>query len=183
MGARRPRRVSCLEQRAGVPHADRQEGETIYSDKIKSGAARLAYARVLSRHEDDRLSSELGACPTASNGRSCGLSCARVREAILWSLLRLTIEPRRARGPQAAGLLSRPPCRSQPGGLDRSSTSPLTTSANRRGIPNVLGDIKFLFPNKYDVYMHDTPDRRSRREIVSGLSHGCMRVENPKPAR
>lgn len=47
------------------------------------------------------------------------------------------------------------------------------------GPTNVLGDIKFLFPNKYDVYMHDTPDRGHFARSFRGLSHGCMRVENP----
>jgi len=50
----------------------------------------------------------------------------------------------------------------------------------RPGKQNALGRIKFIFPNKDDVYLHDTPSHslfaRSRRD----LSHGCVRVENPQ---
>jgi murein L,D-transpeptidase YcbB/YkuD len=47
------------------------------------------------------------------------------------------------------------------------------------GPANVLGAIKFMFPNKHDVYMHDTPQRDLFARPFRGLSHGCMRVENP----
>jgi murein L,D-transpeptidase YcbB/YkuD len=50
----------------------------------------------------------------------------------------------------------------------------------RPGPKNALGRIKFMFPNKEDVYLHDTPANalfnRSRRDF----SHGCVRVENPE---
>jgi len=49
----------------------------------------------------------------------------------------------------------------------------------RPGPKNSLGLIKFDLPNKYDVYMHDTPATqlfsRSRRDF----SHGCIRLEDP----
>lgn len=49
----------------------------------------------------------------------------------------------------------------------------------RPGSKNSLGLIKFMFPNEFDVYMHDTPAMslfsRSRRDF----SHGCIRVERP----
>jgi murein L,D-transpeptidase YcbB/YkuD len=48
------------------------------------------------------------------------------------------------------------------------------------GPTNVLGAIKFLFPNKHDVYMHDTPDRSLFTRSFRGLSHGCMRVGDPR---
>jgi len=50
----------------------------------------------------------------------------------------------------------------------------------RPGGKNALGRVKFIFPNKDDVYLHDTPSNglfsRSRRD----LSHGCVRVANPQ---
>ena len=47
------------------------------------------------------------------------------------------------------------------------------------GGPNVLGVVKFRFPNKHDVYMHDTPERHLFNGSVRAFSHGCMRVQNP----
>jgi L,D-transpeptidase YcbB len=48
------------------------------------------------------------------------------------------------------------------------------------GENNVLGNIKFRFPNKHDVYMHDTPQKQLFNADVRAFSHGCMRVRNPE---
>ena len=48
------------------------------------------------------------------------------------------------------------------------------------GPKNVLGDVKFLFPNSHDVYMHDTPERNLFGKSFRALSHGCMRVHEPR---
>ncbi len=45
---------------------------------------------------------------------------------------------------------------------------------------NVLGVVKFRFPNKHDVYMHDTPERGLFSRTEKAFSHGCMRVQNPR---
>ncbi|MEG6507513.1 L,D-transpeptidase family protein [Methyloligella sp. 2.7D] len=47
------------------------------------------------------------------------------------------------------------------------------------GPSNVLGVVKFLFPNKHDVYMHDTPQRFLFNKQIRAESHGCMRIQNP----
>jgi murein L,D-transpeptidase YcbB/YkuD len=47
------------------------------------------------------------------------------------------------------------------------------------GPSNVLGIVKFRFPNKHNVYMHDTPERHLFGGAVRAFSHGCMRVQNP----
>lgn len=47
------------------------------------------------------------------------------------------------------------------------------------GDANALGRIKFLFPNPYDVYLHDTPNRSFFQRDFRALSHGCIRVERP----
>jgi murein L,D-transpeptidase YcbB/YkuD len=47
------------------------------------------------------------------------------------------------------------------------------------GPGNVLGRVKFVFPNKHDVYMHDTPQKFLFANPVRAESHGCMRVQNP----
>jgi murein L,D-transpeptidase YcbB/YkuD len=44
---------------------------------------------------------------------------------------------------------------------------------------NVLGVVKFRFPNKHDVYMHDTTERHLFSRTSRVFSHGCMRVEDP----
>jgi len=44
---------------------------------------------------------------------------------------------------------------------------------------NALGRIKFMFPNKFDVYLHDTPDRGLFSRAVRDFSSGCIRVAKP----
>ena len=48
------------------------------------------------------------------------------------------------------------------------------------GPDNVLGTVKFVFPNKHDVYMHDTTQKNLFAQAVRAESHGCMRVQNPQ---
>lgn len=49
----------------------------------------------------------------------------------------------------------------------------------RPGGANALGQIKFLFPNKHDVYLHDTPSKSLFSRSSRAFSHGCVRVQNP----
>jgi murein L,D-transpeptidase YcbB/YkuD len=44
---------------------------------------------------------------------------------------------------------------------------------------NALGQIKFLFPNDQDVYLHDTPSKSLFARSYRAYSHGCVRVQNP----
>ena len=48
------------------------------------------------------------------------------------------------------------------------------------GSNNSLGKIKFLFPNNFDIYLHDTPSKSLFSQTQRAFSHGCIRVENPK---
>jgi murein L,D-transpeptidase YcbB/YkuD len=48
------------------------------------------------------------------------------------------------------------------------------------GPRNALGKVKFLFPNKHAVYMHDTPSKALFNRQRRAFSHGCMRVRNPR---
>lgn len=47
------------------------------------------------------------------------------------------------------------------------------------GPKNPLGAVKFLFPNKYDVYIHGTPFHGLFERDSRGFSHGCIRIESP----
>ena len=44
---------------------------------------------------------------------------------------------------------------------------------------NALGRIKFMFPNRYNVYLHDTPSRELFAKTVRTFSSGCIRIEKP----
>jgi murein L,D-transpeptidase YcbB/YkuD len=44
---------------------------------------------------------------------------------------------------------------------------------------NALGKVKFLFPNSYDIYLHDTPAKSLFDKSNRALSHGCIRVAKP----
>jgi L,D-transpeptidase YcbB len=47
------------------------------------------------------------------------------------------------------------------------------------GGANVLGKVKFTFPNKHQVYLHDTPTKQLFKKTTRTFSHGCVRVRNP----
>ena len=47
------------------------------------------------------------------------------------------------------------------------------------GRKNALGKIKFMFPNKYNVYLHDTPGQSLFKRSHRAFSHGCIRVSEP----
>jgi murein L,D-transpeptidase YcbB/YkuD len=47
------------------------------------------------------------------------------------------------------------------------------------GPTNALGRVKFMFPNQYSVYIHDTPDQNLFGRTDRSFSSGCIRVNNP----
>ena len=48
------------------------------------------------------------------------------------------------------------------------------------GYKNALGKVKFLFPNKFSVYMHDTPSKHLFKRSKRAFSHGCIRLQKPR---
>ena len=48
------------------------------------------------------------------------------------------------------------------------------------GYKNALGKVKFLFPNKFSVYMHDTPSKHLFKKEKRAFSHGCIRLQKPR---
>jgi murein L,D-transpeptidase YcbB/YkuD len=69
-----------------------------------------------------------------------------------------------------------------PGSIDWGSADPAEfpyTIRQPAGDDNALGKVKFLFPNKYSIYLHDTPSRHLFEADRRTFSHGCIRLENP----
>jgi murein L,D-transpeptidase YcbB/YkuD len=48
------------------------------------------------------------------------------------------------------------------------------------GPGNALGFVKFMFPNQFNIYLHDTPARGLFARDVRDFSHGCIRVQDPE---
>jgi murein L,D-transpeptidase YcbB/YkuD len=61
-------------------------------------------------------------------------------------------------------------------GLHYGSNGKLYQPSGKR---NALGLVKFLFPNKFNVYMHDTPAKSLFNRSTRAYSHGCIRLEKP----
>jgi len=102
------------------------------------------------------------------------------------SIKRNDVLPSLARG--SSRLLERYNLRIQRGGRDIDPASIDWASADIRqfhvyqppGPTSVLGVMKFRFPNKHDVYMHDTPTKQLFNAEVRTFSHGCVRVREPQ---
>jgi murein L,D-transpeptidase YcbB/YkuD len=54
------------------------------------------------------------------------------------------------------------------------------TIRQKPGPSNSLGKVKFLFPNNYSIYLHDTPSKNLFGETARAFSHGCIRVSEPE---
>lgn len=53
------------------------------------------------------------------------------------------------------------------------------TLQQRPGRNNALGGVKYMFPNRHAIYLHDTPSKHLFSRSGRAFSHGCIRVENP----
>jgi murein L,D-transpeptidase YcbB/YkuD len=53
------------------------------------------------------------------------------------------------------------------------------TVRQKPGPWNSLGGVKFLFPNSYNIYLHDTPSRDLFDRSSRAFSHGCIRLAEP----
>jgi L,D-transpeptidase YcbB len=103
-----------------------------------------------------------------------------VPESIKWKEL----QPQLARNP---GSLAKAGLRAAYNGKEVDPASVDWTTTDLRafhvfqppGAGNALGVVKFLFPNKHDVYMHDTPQKPLFEHASRAYSHGCMRVRDP----
>jgi murein L,D-transpeptidase YcbB/YkuD len=53
------------------------------------------------------------------------------------------------------------------------------TLRQRPGVDNALGQVKFIFPNRHSVFLHDTPSKELFGKTRRNFSHGCIRVQHP----
>ena len=53
------------------------------------------------------------------------------------------------------------------------------TIRQKPGPGNALGQVKFLFPNEYSIYFHDTPAKDKFKRDQRAFSHGCIRLSEP----
>lgn len=77
-----------------------------------------------------------------------------------------------------------PKASADPGYLDRENMEYYTDGGARRirqkpGGKNALGLVKFLFPNSFNIYLHDTPAKALFQQTARAASHGCIRLEKP----
>jgi L,D-transpeptidase YcbB len=74
-----------------------------------------------------------------------------------------------------------PHLRHDPGYLERNHVVRVGAALQQLpGAGNALGRLKFEIPNVYDVYLHDTPGHPLFARVSRHLSHGCVRLENPR---
>lgn len=77
-----------------------------------------------------------------------------------------------------------PKVESDPEFLARNAYEIVTESGKERirqrpGENNALGLVKFMFPNAFDIYLHDTPEDHLFEKEIRAFSHGCIRLEKP----
>ncbi len=92
--------------------------------------------------------------------------------------------PALRRNPGAAGHLrivdSRGRTVSRGRGFSQYSASSFPFSMQQPpGPKNALGTVKFMFPNRYNIYLHDTPQKHLFGRDVRAYSHGCVRLNDP----
>jgi L,D-transpeptidase YcbB len=78
-----------------------------------------------------------------------------------------------------------PKVQSDPTYLERNDYEVVTEGGKQRirqkpGDKNALGLVKFMFPNTFSIYMHDTPEDLLFQKDVRAFSHGCIRLEKPE---
>jgi len=78
-----------------------------------------------------------------------------------------------------------PKAEADPTFLERNNYEVVTEGGKQRirqkpGDKNALGLVKFMFPNTFSIYMHDTPEDQLFQKDVRAFSHGCIRLEKPE---
>jgi len=76
----------------------------------------------------------------------------------------------------------RPKVDQDPSYLEKNHIEVDEATGRHRQLPgpgNSLGQVKFLFPNHYNVYLHDTPAQALFERVERDFSHGCVRLDRP----
>ena len=66
-----------------------------------------------------------------------------------------------------------------PADFDVSQRNGAVHLRQRPGPKNALGLVKFMFPNDFNIYLHDTPNDKLFEKDIRAFSHGCIRLEKP----
>jgi murein L,D-transpeptidase YcbB/YkuD len=77
-----------------------------------------------------------------------------------------------------------PKAAADPSYLERNNYEIVTIEHRKRvrqkpGDKNSLGLVKFMFPNDFNIYLHDTPQGELFNKDVRAFSHGCIRLQHP----
>ncbi len=63
--------------------------------------------------------------------------------------------------------------------MNWASDNPGVTLVQQPGPANALGLVKFMFPNRHNIYLHDTPAKKLFGRETRAFSHGCVRLADP----
>jgi len=80
---------------------------------------------------------------------------------------------------QATEFANKSPEQMAAGGYEYYKDGGVTRIRQVPGPKNALGLVKFLFPNDFNIYLHDTPNDELFKKDVRAFSHGCIRLEKP----
>jgi murein L,D-transpeptidase YcbB/YkuD len=80
---------------------------------------------------------------------------------------------------QATEFANKTPEQMAAGGYEYYQDGGVTRIRQVPGPKNALGLVKFLFPNDFNIYLHDTPNDELFKKDVRAFSHGCIRLEKP----
>jgi L,D-transpeptidase YcbB len=73
-----------------------------------------------------------------------------------------------------------PVLKKDPGYLERNNMEWMGSQLRQKpGPDNALGGVKFLFPNPFNIYLHDTPSKGLFKQEKRTFSHGCIRISEP----
>ena len=173
-------RVLRLGQRARVPHARRKNGNVIHTDEIIVGQPSWPTPVFSADMKTVVFRPELGRSRRHQVEGAGAAAAQELRRRGFFGIF--------GGGYSAQAVLDAYDLKAYANGRQVDPNSVDWSSVDIRrfsfqqppGPKNVLGDVKFLFPNSHDVYMHDTPERNLFGKSFRALSHGCMRVHEPR---